>query len=63
MEDEYKEDDALTIEPQGVWGFLEYIRCNVIRPSFRGFLFGLGHFITYKIIGDIISQRLRLSIT
>ena len=57
MEYEYKEDDRTNPEYTGIWKIIEYFRCNVLRPGLRGTLFGLGHFITYGIIGGYITQR------
>ena len=57
MEDEYKEDDAVNREATGIWAVIDYFRANVLRPSFRGFLFGVGHFLTYRVLGDLFRRN------
>jgi hypothetical protein len=58
MEDQYREDDEMNPEAQGVYKILDYIKNNILKPGARGLLFGIGHFISYKIIGGYITRKL-----
>ena len=59
MEDDYRDEDRIIEENEG--DFLtvvqEYCQKNILRQVARGFLFGLGHYITYKLVGGYMSRR------
>lgn len=57
MEDDYKDDDRVDNEKQGTQAVIDYFAKNVLKQAARGFLFGLGHYITYKLIGGYISKK------
>ena len=59
MEDEYKDDDITNSELQGIWKVIDYTHHNMLKPAFRGFLFGIGHYLTYKVLGGYISSRVK----
>lgn len=60
MDDEYANDDRAPKTDglaEETWYYLKYW---MIRPFIRGMLFGMGHFISLRIIGPYLSDKLQI---
>jgi hypothetical protein len=57
MEDDYKEEDQPTQPLVGFAWLLDAVYRNVAKQAMRGLLFGLGHYLTYRLLGGYIIQR------
>lgn len=60
--DELQEEDT-DIRPSSAWDFFLYFRSGAIKPLIRGTLFGLGHYISLKLLGPFIMRRLSITIS
>jgi hypothetical protein len=58
MEDDYREDDRLEEDRTGSWAVVDYCHKNILKQAARGFLFGLGHYIAYRLVGGYLSRRI-----
>ena len=60
MDDEYAKDDKIPKTEDAseeIWYCIKYW---ILRPFFRGALFGMGHFIALRLIGPYLSDRLQV---
>lgn len=58
MDDEYKDEDNPS--PEVHWSLWMYVHMWLLRPLFRGLLFGMGHYLSYRLIGPYISRQLSI---
>ncbi|CAG9323595.1 unnamed protein product [Blepharisma stoltei] len=61
MEDEYKNDDEIPCTEgffSSIWNYAFYW---MIRPSFRGIIFGLGLFFALKVCCPYLCNRYKIS--
>ena len=49
------EDQDSQSPPMTSWS---YLKMWVVRPLLRGLLFGVGHFLSFKLIGPMLTKRL-----
>jgi len=55
MDDEYRGEDSAG---EGVkWSWWMYLHMWLLRPLYRGLLFGMGHYLSYRLIGPYISRQ------
>lgn len=56
MDDEYLGEDS---KGEGLkWS--QWVYMWLMRPLFRGLLFGMGHYLSYRLIGPYISRQLAI---
>lgn len=57
MDDDYKEEDQELEQLSGFRWFFDAVYRNVVKQAARGFLFGFGHYLTYKVLGGYLIQK------
>lgn len=60
MDDEYSKDDKVPKTEEMTDEFFYYLKYWLIRPFLRGMLFGMGHFISLRLIGPYLSNKLQV---
>lgn len=56
MDDEYRDIDTFSHGGGTVYSIWNYIQHWLLRPIFRGILFGFGHFTAVMIIGPYLKE-------
>lgn len=54
MDDELRDEDSVGDTPK--WS--SYVYMWLFRPLLHGFLFGLGHYLSYRIIAPFFTRQL-----